>query len=69
MFAEFDYNRDGNLQKREFTQFLTKVLELGRQQLSQNEIDVLWEAMDVNSTETVSMSEFGTKLERFGLKN
>ena len=25
--------------------------------------------MDVNSTETVSMSEFGTKLERFGLKN
>jgi hypothetical protein len=29
VFAEFDHNRDGNLQKREFSQFLEKVLQIG----------------------------------------
>lgn len=36
--------------------------------MSHNEVEVLWEAMDVNSSENVSMAEFGAKLERFGLK-
>ena len=69
VFAEFDKNGDGVLQKQEFCQVLEKVLQKTTGQgLSNNEVEILWEALDVNRNQLVDAKEFAYKLERFGLK-
>lgn len=47
--------------------FLNKVL--GGDGLSHDELDILYDALDVNGDETVCCHEFVQKLERFGLKS
>lgn len=65
VFQEFDKDNDGFLNKGEFSQFLNKV---SGDSISHNELEVLYDALDVTGDETVSIHEFVQKLQRYGLK-
>lgn len=70
VFKEFDTDNSGSMDKKEFSKLLEKILIHGGggDHFSQNEIDILWDALDVSNDEIVSLREFTLKLERFGLK-
>lgn len=36
--------------------------------MSNNELEILWEALDINRNQLIDLKEFAYKLERFGLK-
>ena len=71
VFKEFDTDNSGTLNRPEFTRLLDKILMHGGggDRFSQNEIDILWDALDVSNDENISLREFTLKLERFGLKS
>ena len=67
VFEEFDKSRDGSMQKQEFISMIRQVLKTEGTEMSQNEYETLWQALDVDDSGTISQAEFMSKMERFGL--
>jgi Ca2+-binding EF-hand superfamily protein len=66
-FDEFDVSKDGTLSSSEFADMIRKVLRSVSADMSQNELDCLWEALDVDNSGHINLTEFTIKMERFGL--
>lgn len=65
-FAEFDASKDGNLSRKEFVDSLA-MMKL--HDLSTQEIDVVWDALDVDKSGQIDYKEFSRKLEHYGVRN
>ncbi len=65
-FATFDTSKDGKLSRKEFTQALEmmKVYDMTVQ-----EIDVVWDSLDIDKSGSIDYKEFARKLEHYGVRN
>jgi Ca2+-binding EF-hand superfamily protein len=65
-FEEFDVNGDGDINKGEFIDALRK---LRITDLSQMQVDALWNSLDSDHSGAIDYREFVRKLERYGVKS
>lgn len=65
-FEHFDRNGDGVISKAEFTQALN-LMQVD--DLTSNEINVLYRSIDTDDTNSIDYREFIRKLEHYGVKN
>lgn len=64
-FEEFDLNKDGHLDKGEIIKALK---DLGIKNLTDNEINLVLDSMDIDSSGAIDYKEFERKLQRCGLR-
>jgi hypothetical protein len=64
-FEEFDLNKDGHLDKAEMIKALK---QLGIKGLTDHEINLVLDSMDIDSSGAIDYKEFERKLQRCGLR-